>query len=372
MQIIFTDALRTLGSDVALRIINQARPGNAYLLATILPERAVRSYQAKNAAMTVRSAMPGLVGMDSPYPPTGKIDVSTFLENTAKIGSTVVMNEESLRTLQEQMLYLMASGASTNQILVEEVLNFTNAVLVQPQLDVAEWLRGQALGTGAIAWTFGNVTLSIDYGVPVSNQLTARTGNDAYAGSTSKFWTDVRAQNRLLRNASNIIRIAHPDLVDDIITNSVNAVQVVNDQDGMITIRKYETIGGNTVPSSDARDTVMLYKYGLQGEVIDPANPTATQLVSFWPRTKMVAIGATVNTGYVVGAGSRPPTEWELGYTHLAPTVEAGGAPGRWARVYTPEQRPWQLVGETAANVLPVIDSKSASRIVIATSDVSA
>lgn len=371
MQFHFTDILRTLGASFAFRIVNEARPANAYLLNSILPEMPMRSYEVKDATMTVRSAMAGLSGMDSPYPPTGVVDVSTFLERSAKISNSVTLSEEAIRTLQEMLLFLQVSGQSTNERMVEEVLNFTNAVIVQPHLDVAEWLRCQAVATGAISWTFGNIALSVDYGIPVSNKLTSRSGNDAYAGSASKFWTDIRAQNKLLRNSSRIIRIAHPDLIEDIIANSVNATQVVNMTDNAITIRKYETIGGNTVPSSDARDTVEIIKYGLEGEVIDPTDTTSTQNVSFWPRTKLVAIGTAVNRSYVVGAGSRQPQEYELGYTHLAPTVEAGGSPGRWARVYTPESRPWQLAGEGVTNMLPVINARSVDRIVIATSTVS-
>ena len=372
MQIYFSDALRTLGPDVGFRIINAARPGSTYLLASILPERPLRSYEVKNASMTVKSAMAGLVGMDSPYPPTGNLSVSTFLESTAKLANQVVMSEQALRSLQEMLMYLQLGGTATNERMVEEVLNFTDAVLVQPHLDATEWLRGQALATGAISWTFGTTNLTIDYGIPAGNKLTSRTGNDAYAGSASKFWTDIRAQNKLLRGASRIIRIAHPDLIDDIITNEVNALQVVSMTDSAVTVRRLATIGGNTVPSSDARDTVELVKYGLEGEIISPTNSSATTVVPSWPRTKLVALATGVNRGYVVGAGSRTPEEFELGYTHLAPTVEASGAPGRWARVYTPDARPWQLAGEAVANVLPVIDANSVSRIVIATSEVSA
>lgn len=372
MQFHFTDALRHLGPNAAFTVINQARPGSAYLLASILPERPVRSYEVKNATMTVRSAMAGLVGMDSPYPPTGAVDVSTFLERSAKVANEVTMSEQALRALQEMLLFLQAGGQSTNERMVEEVLNFTDAVLVQPHLDVAEWLRGQALGTGAIAWTFGQTSLMVDYGIPSGNKLTARSGNDAYGGSTSKFWTDIRAQNRLLRGASRIIRIAHPDLIDDIVYNEVNALQVVSMTDSAVTVRKMISQNGVNTPSSDARDTVEILKYGLEGEVINPADSSGTTKVTFWPRNRLSAIGTAVNRGYVVGAGSREPQEFELGYTHLAPTVEASGAPGRWARVYTPDERPWQLAGQAASNLLPVIDAQSVQRVVIATSDVSA
>jgi hypothetical protein len=372
MQFHFTDILRTLGADFAFRVVNEARPANAYLLASILPEMPMPSYEVKDATMTVRSAMAGLSGMDSPYPPTGVVDVSTFLERSAKISNKVVLSEEAIRTLQEMLTRLQVAGQATNERMVEEVLNFTNAVIVQPHLDVAEWLRCLAVATGAISWTFGNVALDVDYNIPTANKLTSRSGNDAYAGSTSKFWTDIRAQNKLLRGSSRIIRIAHPDLIEDILANSsVNAAQVVDMTDNAITIRKYETIGGNTVPSSDVRDTVEIIKYGMEGEVIDPTDTTSTQTVPFWPRNKLVAIGTAVNRNYMVGAGSRQPQEYELGYTHLAPTVEAGGTAGRWARVYTPESRPWQLAGEGVTNMLPVINARSVNRIVIATSTVS-
>ena len=372
MQFAFTEALRKLGPDAGFRLINEARPAGSYVFAGLLPERALRSYEAKDASMTVRSAMAGLVSMDTPYPPTGVVDVATFLERTAKVANKTVMTEQAIRTLQEMMLYLMVSGTGTTEQMLEEVLNFTNAVLIQPHLDVAEWLRGQAIATGAITWTFGTTGLVVDYGIPAGNKLTARAGNDAYAGSTSKFWTDIRASNKLLRGSSNIVRIAHPDLLDDILYNEVNALQVVAMTDGAVTVRRMIAQNGTNTPSSDARDVVTIIKYGLEGEVINPADTATTTKVPFMPRTKLVSIGTAVNTGYVVGAGSRLPQPYEIGYTHLGPTVEAGGAPGRWARVYTPQDRPWQLIGEAAANILPVIDSRAASRIVIATSDVSA
>jgi hypothetical protein len=368
----FLAALLSLGPDVAFRLINAARPAASYLYATILPERPMLTYEVKNASMVVHSTMAGLVGMDSPYPQGGVVDASTFLQQSAKIANTVVMSEEALRTLQSLIAHLQLSGASTNERMVEEVLNFTNALIVQPHLDTAEWLRGQALCTGAIAWTFGGLTLSVDYGIPAGNKLTHRTGNDAYAGSSSKFWDDVRSQSKLLRASSRIVRIAHPDLIEDIIANPVNAIRVNSEDTSMISITRMISQNGTNTPSSDARDAVTIIKYGLESEVLDPTDTSKTKIVPFHVKTKLLAVGTGPNNGYVVGAGSRQPTEFELGYTHLAPTVEGGGSPGRWARVYTPEQRPWQLVGEGVQNSLPVIDARAAQkRIVIASSALS-
>ncbi|HEU4327447.1 MAG TPA: major capsid protein [Roseiflexaceae bacterium] len=371
MNFSFEEALRKLGAAFAFLLINGARPASSYLFSTFLPERPMRSYEVKSGSMTIRPTMAGLVGMDSPLPPTGQMEISTFLERSAKIGNRITMTEEAIRTLQEMLMFLQASGASTNERMVEEVLNFTNALIIQPHLDTAEWMRGLALTTGAISWTFNGLTLSVDYGIPSGNKLAKRTGNNAYGGSTSKFWDDVRAQNRLLRSSRQIVRIAHSDLIDDIVYNTANNLQVLANDGSMVQVRKMISQNGTNAPSSDARDVVTIYKYDLEAEIIDPTDSSKTIKIPFCPRTQFVALGTAVNTGYVVGAGSTQPTEYELGYTHLAPTVEAGGAPGRWARVRTPENRPWQLEGEGASNLLPVIDARSANRIAIASSEVS-
>lgn len=371
MNFSFLAALMTLGPDAAFRLINQARPAANYLYNSILPEMPMRSYEVKNASMTVRSTMAGLVAMDSVFPPTGVVDTATFLEKTGKIANQVVMSEQSLRTLQDLLMYLQVSGASTNERMVEEVLNFTNALLIQPHLDVAEWLRGQALCTGGIDWTFNGIRLLIDYGIPAGNKLTNRTGNDAYSGSTSKFWTDIRSQGKLLRKASRIIRIAHPDLIEDIIANSVNVVRVLSEDATQISLQRMISQNGTNTPSSDARDSVQIIKYGLETEILDPTDTSKTKLLPFHVKTKLIAIGTGVQSGYTVGAGSRPVQEYELGYTHIAPTVEAAGAPGRWARVYTPQDQPWQLIGQAAQNMLPVLDTRAADRLVIASSDLS-
>ena len=115
MNFSFVQALLTLGPQAAFKLINAARPAANYLFASILPERPMRSYEVKNAAMTVRSTMAGLVGMDSPYPPSGVVDASSFLEKSAKIANQVVMSEEALRTLQEMLMYLQLSGRGSPQ-----------------------------------------------------------------------------------------------------------------------------------------------------------------------------------------------------------------------------------------------------------------
>jgi hypothetical protein len=360
MEITFQDVVREMGPDAMWTLMNGARPPQNYVLSRFLPERPSTSYYVESGTMLIRPTMAGLSGMDSPYAPVGAVDMSTFLQQTAKITSEVAFPEKALRTLQELLMRVRLAGGGGLRETVQEVLNFANAMIVQPHLDVMEWLRGQALSAGALDWTFNAKELTVDYSVPSANKLTARTGTAGYGGSASVFWSDIRAAMQLLAYDVAAI-VTHIDTMNVIVANSANNV-LVTQQDFISPgvqrwrIQRRETIGGNTVPSSDARDSIEVIAYGLEGEVINPADPDSTVKVPFYPRGKVSLIGNARPTGYVVGAGSQLPEQGALGYTHLGPTVEGNGRAGRWARVYTPEGRPWSLVGQGVQNALPVIE----------------
>jgi hypothetical protein len=318
--------------------------------------------------MTVKATMAGLVGMDSPYPPGGMVAVSKFLEQTAKIAIEVGLTEATLRELQMLLLGIMARGQATADTILNEALNFLEKVIVQAHLDRSEWLRAKALVTGAINWTFSGKSLVVDYGIPSANILTNRTGNDAYGGSASKFWTDVREAQRLLRFNVRAI-IMHPTTLDAVLYNDVNNIEILSQSGTSFRIRRFRTAGGNTVQSTEARDTIELITYDLEGEVIDPATPGETITVPFMPTGKILFVGNNTRTGYRVGEGSTddPNNDLALGYHHLAPTIEGGGRPGRWAELYTPERAPWSLHGRGASNELPVIEAPD--KIVVASTD---
>ncbi len=368
MYLNFIEAITALGPNASFRIANAARPPANYLFNTLLPERNMTSYYVDSGNMTVRATMAGLVGMDSPYPPGGMVEVSTFLEQSAKMAIDVPLHEATLRQIQEMLNQIGTAGGNTKEALSQEALNFLNKVIIQALMDRDEWLRGQALQTGAINWTFNKKNLLVDYGIPAANFLTARAGNDAYNGSASKFWTDVAAAQQKLRYSVRAV-IAHSDTIMAIVNNSVNAVQVVAQSVGGFSIRKYLTIGGNTVPSSDARESLSLIAYDEEGEIFDPADPSSTITVPFMTAGKLLFVGNNNRSGYRVGQGSTddPTEDLALGYHHMAPTVE-GGSPGRWARLFTPEGQPWQLRGQAAENSLPVIEAPK--KIVVATSTI--
>lgn len=368
MQLNFAAALATLGPDAAFRIANVARPAGDYVWAQFLPEQRRASYHVSSGTMTIRPTMAGLVGMDSPYPPGGLVDISTFMEQTAKIANDIGLSEKALRELQALLQMTAGSTEANAKTLAEEALNFLNKVVVQAHLDTFEWMRGQALATGAINWVMNDITLAIDYGIPAANLLANNTGTAAYYNTASNFWKDIRTLRKLLKEQVRAF-VAHPDLISDIVYNDANKLKVIG-EDGLGGFTVQRVVGSTERPSGDVRDTVQLIAYAKEGEVLDPANPGKSIKVPFCPRTKLVAIGRNTNDGYRVGDGATadPLNEIAIGYTHIAPTVE-GGAPGRWARLFTPEGQPWSLHGQGVTNGLPVIEN--AELVAVASSDLS-
>ena len=370
MNFNFAEALNGLGVDAAFRIANAARPPGNYLFNTFLPERNMSGYHVDAGNMVVRTTMAGLVAQDSPLPPGGTMEISTFLEETAKIGITNRLTERALRQLQEMLMRLQVNGQMTNDFLQREALNFLNKVIIQAHLDTSEWLRGRALVYGELDWTFNNKNLAVDYGVPAANFLTLRTnsGNTSYGDSASAFWEDVAEARRLLRYNVRAA-ILNSVTADEILGNSVNSLEIISQDNQMFRVRRYRTVGGNTVPDTDVRYQMEFIIYDEEAEILDTDLPGRTQSLKFMPDGKILFVGLNTESGYRVGQGSTddPNNGLELGYHHLAPTVESGGQPGRWSRLYTPEGYPMHLVGEGTSNELPVITAPS--KIVVSTTE---
>lgn len=360
------DTLRSRGT--VFQVANQARPPASYVFAGILPEQRRYSYQASSSGMVVRATMAGLVGMDSPYPEGGAIEVNKFTEETAKIAIRVRFPEQQLRELQELLFRLTAAGGNTLGAVMQTALNFEDKLIVQPNLDTMEYLRGQAITTGMIDWIFNKKRLLVDYGIPAANMLPARTGNDGYGGSASKFWADMALQRTRLRN-SIAFRVMHSETKELILSNPVNNIALTaEDLDrGTFSIQRYKIVGGVPVMSTDPRDRAAFITYDAEGEVWDLSKPGQTKKISFMPRGAISAIGTFNANRFVIGAGSTPPTNYELGYTHLAPTVEAFGRPGRWSDIRTPDGEPWTMEGRGVTNGIPVIEAPD--RICVATTE---
>lgn len=368
MQVNFKEALDALGPGAAFVIANQARTPADYLLATILPERNDPDYHIESGNMTIRSTMAGLVGMDSPYPPAGIVEHSVFSEMTAKMAVEVRLPEAALRKLQAMVSRLLLNGSPTVEFVQREALNFLNKIILQPLFDTAEWLRAKALLTGAISWTYNKKTLSVSYGIPAANIFTNRSGTAHYGGSASVWWTDVRNAKKQLRHNLRAC-IMNSNTADLILYNDANKVEVVAQALNRYDIRRL--VGDNDRPSQDARDALAIYTYDKEAEIYDLSNPGSTTKFPFIPDGKVLWIAENQRSGYVVGEGATPDPlkDNALGYTHIAPTVEGNGAPGRWADLSTPDNEPWQLRGRGVQNLLPVIEAPE--KVVITSTDMS-
>lgn len=363
----FAVIANVLGPDFAMTLANRLRPQARLLFARLLPEMPKPGYTVSGGSMTIRPTMAGLAAMDSPYPPGGVIETSAFLEETAKIANHVRLTEKLLREVQALIDQLQLAGGNTNEALVNTLLNFAEKVIVQPHIDTMEWLRSRALVYGLINWTYNNVNLTVDYGLPLDHLFDTRAGNDSYGGSTSRFWEDDRRAQRLLRNRSGIQRIMHSDTWDFIVQNPANMIEVVSQSGQDVQIRRLVTRGGNTLPTSDARETFSVTLYDEEGELLNPRDTSKTVKVPFCDPGRILYVAPTADDGFRIGQGATddPEEQRTLGYTHIAPTVE-GKAPsvtgarqlggGRWARVFAPEDMPMNLVGEGVTNGLPVIE----------------
>lgn len=373
MEFNFSDAIDAAGGpDELVRLANEARPPASYLLNQILPEENRNTYHVSSRNMTVRATMAGLVGMDSPYPPSGAVSVSSFLENTAKLGNHVKLSEEAIRLLQDTMVRLRGFGEGDRAVeaMADEALNFYETVVIQPQLDASEWLRGQALCFGVLDWQYNKKGWTIDYDVPAANILATRTGTNHYGGTTSKFWDDVFTIRTNLRRFGTRVILAHPDTVDLARRNTANAMVATAESDSQITFRRI--IPGTREFTPDSGDQVTIVLVPGDGEVLNANDPESTVIVPFFERGKLVGIGNAGRPGYRPGQGSQEnaaPDGLRLGYTHIGPTVEGRGRPGRWGRLLVPEGEPWSLHGQSASNQVVCIEDPD--RLVIATSDMS-
>lgn len=352
--------IQGLGVDAGYKIINETRMPADYLLNRILPEMPKADFNIDMRYMTIRPTMAGLVGMDQPYPPIAKTTGETFNSRTAKVASKVHMPEETLRELRA---FLTANGNSSRQGKAE-LVSFLQGTTVQAHWDTMEFLRGQAL-TGQISWQFNGIHLDVNYGIPANNVLPPRTlaSTTAYGQPGSVLWEDIHALQNVL-NYNVRFFLVHPQTYTEMVSNSANSLQVTGGsfELGYFDVVRLKATGTGSninVESSDARDRVRFFVYGNEGEIVDPNDPTSTITMPFIKPGKIIAIGNAGRSGYTVGRGSVVGVQDDLavGYTHIAPTVEGDFRLGRWARIYTPQERQWEVLAEGVTNGLPVVEA---------------
>lgn len=362
---------RVGGLEGINRLSNAARTPDSYFLTTILPERDVASYIAKGGSIRVRATMAGVVGLDSVDPEGGAMSLTTFMENIAKIAISSRLTEQAIIELQALAAAAVIAGGNTRDIAVNAILNFVAKMLLQPHYDRREWLRAEALFTGGIDWQFNGADVQVTYGIPSANIFTTRTGNDAYDGSASKFWTDWKAARLILGDSFRGAMVTR-QTADSIIENSVNKITVLADADRTITLVKY--VGdesGLRPPSPDQRERATLVVYDKEGEIWDLDNPGQTKKVRLIPNGVLGFFGSDDRSSdFIVGEGAttNPENDRALGYSHIGPTVENNGRTGIWTDVEIPRDMPQHVFGRARGRFLPVIENPN--KIVLASTTI--
>ncbi len=357
-------AAQSGGVDRITTLTNTPPDPAEYLFLSVLPIRQSDDYRATSNAMRIVSTMAGMVGMDSPYPTGSAIQYSDFSEQTVKLAIATGLNERQIREIQGLIRLAgtgEANGQSPDDILTNSLLNLYRKGVVQALDDTSEYLRAQALSTGALNWTFNGKVLAVDYGVPTANKRVL-TGTDGFGGSTSKFWDTVRWGRKQVKSVRAFV--LSDDSLEMVLANDVNKITVVNDNESVgkniriVTVRRaVRNAEGITVGfDQDARSTVTLVSYRRQAQIIAPGAANGTTGVQLFPNGVMSVIGNNTSDDILTNDGSAQASN-NLGYTQVSPTVEGGGRIGRWGRTYTPEGAPWSARAEGVSNELPVIET---------------
>ena len=356
--------LNTLTPDDYFDLANQPVPESEYALASILPEERRMSYEAKAGSLKVITTPAGETGMDSPYVPVGMIEINAFSKPIAKWTATNLMTEEQQRELQQMVINIRAGIISGNGLdyIRNFVVNWLRKVIAQAFSDRFELMRGETLTTGKLVLRGG----TIDYQVPSANVFAKRVGEQAYGGTASMLWRDMRAADNIL--GSTRTRIMSMNTLNYLLDSTSNPLAVTSETVSsggnikIVSVRRL--IGSQQTLSQDARDSFTLVGYRRQ-VAIKVGKSYAYQQVL--PDGKIAVIGANdvtldMTDGTIV---TRPG----LGRLHVGPTVEGGGRPGLWLNSYTPQGRPMHAIAEGAANALTILDAPE--RLVILDTELS-
>lgn len=367
MRLDLRSYLDSIKPDTLFQLAN-AVPDGEMLWATFLPERSEDKYTIKDSQLVVYSTMAGLTGRDSPYAPGGVMEASDFSEDIVKWSLETALAENQMILLQE-LARKIDVGAAPTDVMVRTILNFADKIIGQGLRDGMEYARARAIQDGSLSWTFNQKTLSVSYGYPGANvqtRLAYSTGSWYLASST--FWEDIELiRQRLDRRVLAIVMTE--STLTKIVNNDANKLQVTelakSRYSARYSLRRVAQQGyANAIPE-DYRSQVEVVTYDRMATAFDPSAGTAMKHLPFMDDDKVVALGQPSGIRFEIGSTELP--EHAFGYTHVGPTVEGGGAPGRWMRLFTPEQQPWRLIGQGVMNALPVI--REPRRIVTFTLD---
>lgn len=342
--ITFAGILAELSQVDYVRMANTPINESEFVLASILPEERKASYEAKRGSIRIIPTMAGETGNDSPYVPTGDLEIDAWSKGLAKFTANGVISENAQIEFQQMRDQLIlagnagAAGTYTRNFLINWLETWIREAFRQQN----EYLRGQALSSGRLTLRGG----AIDLGVPDSNRIT---------GTYADVWSVLRQGNKLVEGGVRA-RLASWDTVDQIIDAGGTGMAVIDEQVSaqgnvrIVKVRKVVNNGGSF--SADMRDSTTLVGYKGKGKIKDPDGGFID--VPYFPDGVISFIGN--NTTQQVAEDGTVTTREALGHTHVGPTVEGNGRPGVWMNARVPDGRPYHVIAEGAERVMTVLE----------------
>lgn len=358
----FAEILALLTRADYVRMADQPVNEAEMILASILPEIRKASYEAKRGSIKVIPTMAGETGNDSPYVPTGDLELDAWSQALAKFSAIGFISENAQIEFQQMRDQLLLRGTTdaaatyTRNFLINWMETWVREAFRQQN----EYLRGQALGSGQLVLRGGIV----DLGVPAENRK-AFTGLSAFGGSESKFWQAIRWGDRQVGAVR--ARLLSWDTLDEIMDNNENSIAIVDEQvsgqGNVKRVRIRKLVNNGQAFSSDTRDSTTLVAYKGRGKIKLPDG--TLQDVAYFPDKTLSFVGN--NQTQQVAEDGTVTTREALGYTHVGPTVPGNGRPGVWMNGRVPEGRPYHVITEGEERVMTVIEEPK--KLAIATTE---
>lgn len=351
--ITFAGILAELNRADYVRMANQPINESEFVLASILPEVNKASYEAKRGSIRIIPTMAGETGNDSPYVPTGDIEIDAWSKGLAKFTANGVISENAQIEFQQMRDQLILAGnqGGAGTYTRNFLINWLETWIREAFRQQNEYLRGQALSSGRLVLRGG----TIDLGVPDENRIT---------GTYADIWKVLRTGNKLVDSGVRA-RLTSWDTLDQIIDAGGNGMAIVDEQvsaQGNVRIVRLRKLVNNSANfSTDVRDSTTIVGYKGKGKIKNPEGGFID--APYFPDGVISFVGN--NQTQQVAQDGTVTTREALGHTHVGPTVEGDGQPGVWMNARVPDGRPYHVIAEGAERVMTVIEEPR--KLVIAT-----
>jgi hypothetical protein len=252
-----------------------------------------------------------------------------------RISGEITDMGQSYIVTKKELAAMMDKGNKQKQLMMVKQLLGKTAQLKRNIDARIEWLRWQALGNGVMVYDKAGIKLSVDFGIPAANKVTALTKWDT-SGATILANYEKWVQDYVDSNVNGY--------TPDVFVTSLEALRIVmNDadvrkaitglSDKLVTLSELnDFLRGRELPPMEAFDAKVTYR--------DPRNGGVRSTSRLLDRTK----GVFLKEGGAIGV--------QL----LGPTYENNMNPGIFARTFTQERPIREIVEVVGASFPKVAD----------------